>query len=61
MHGVVLLNDYFLSTNLWVIIRGLRQGNPLPLSPYLFVIVIEAFSWLMERKLRGSFLRGWKI
>ncbi|RVX18713.1 putative ribonuclease H protein [Vitis vinifera] len=39
--------------------RGLRQGDPL--SPYLFVIVIEVFSCLMRRAISGGFLSGWTV
>ena len=42
------LLDFFQSS------RGLRQGDP-P-SPYLFVVVMEAFSCLMKRVVAGGFL-----
>ena len=39
--------------------RALRQGNPL--SPYLFVIEMEALSYLIDRAIKGGFLSSCSI
>ena len=39
--------------------RGLRQGNPL--SPYLFVLRMEACSLLVDGATKGGFISGFKF
>ena len=39
--------------------RGLRQGDPL--SPYLFVLGMKAFSLLVDRAAEGGFISGYKF
>ena len=44
------------STGFFRSFRGLRQGDPL--SPYLFVISMEALSGMLKRAVEGSFISG---
>ena len=47
------------STGFFQSSRGLRQGDPL--SPYLFVIVMEVFSCFLKRAVDGGFLLGCRV
>ena len=53
----VLVND--TPTEFFSTFRGLRQGDPL--SPYLFVLIMEAFSSLISRAEDKGFIRGFKV
>ena len=46
-------SDFFRST------RGLRQGDPL--SPYLFLLVMEILNQLLFRAKNGGFIEGFKV
>ena len=54
---LILINgtpsDFFRST------RSLRQGNPL--SPYLFLLVMEILSQLLFRAKSGGYIKGFKV
>ncbi|RVW28274.1 hypothetical protein CK203_083693 [Vitis vinifera] len=53
---IVLVND--TPTEFFSTFRGLRQEDPL--SPYLFVLMMEAFSNLISRVEEKGFIRGFK-
>ena len=46
-------SDFFRNT------RGLRQGDPL--SPYLFLLVMEILGQLLFRARSGGFIEGFKV
>ena len=46
-------SNFFCST------RGLRQGDPL--SPYLFLLVMEVLSQLLFKARSGGFIEGFKV
>ena len=46
-------------TKFFSMFRGLRQGDPL--SPYLFVLIMEVFSNLISRVKEKGFIRGFKV
>ena len=54
---IVLVNG--TPTEFFSMFRGLRQGDPI--SPYLFVLIMEAFSSLISRPEKKCFIRGFKV
>ena len=45
-------------SNLFGAYRGLRQGDPL--SPFLFLLLVEGLGWLIKRNVEGGFIQGWQ-
>ena len=65
MDRVVYFNCKILCSYKWLSFRILPKLKGFeirrPLSPYLFVIVMEVFSCLMRRAISGGFLSGWRV
>ena len=57
MRMVVLVNG--TPTNFFSTHRGPRQGDPF--SPYLFVLIMEAFSGLIAKAEEGGFIMDFKV
>ena len=53
---LVLINGEH--SNLFRASRGLWQGDPL--SPYLFLLLVEGLGWLIKRNVEGGFIQGWQ-
>lgn len=56
-HFSIMLND--ISKGFFSSSRGIRQGDPL--SPFLFTLVVDAFSALMSKALLNSLIDGFGV